>query len=825
MRTSNFKQVNSGIANDALNDEPDDNLEVQKYSLEDKIRFITGDGAWHTKTLDGKHRALYMTDGPHGLRRELEGQNYMGSSSQDTCFPTASCLASSWDTKVTSSLGEALAYEAINRGVDILLGPGINIKRTPACGRNFEYFSEDPLLTASLASTYVEALQTAGVGASLKHFAVNNQESRRHTQNSMVDERALREIYLWAFEDVITKHEPYTVMASYNRINGEFACENKWLLDEILRKEWQYEGVVVSDWGASVFLPRSVEAGMDLEMPDSLGIHAVDLAKAIHETPQLESKLDQAFTRVLALHKRCESMAKTRETILKTQNPAPDLARVLAEKSMVLLKNDGILPLQNKELIVIGDMASPMRFQGGGSSRVEASRIPDAIKTLESRQFKFEFARGYKRLESKRDDALEEEAIFLAKRNLDCPILFFGGLSESLEGEGYDRLSFAMPNNQQELLLRLLDLGAKVILISTSGAPYQIPYTDRLAAIMQTYLAGQFADVALINLLCGEVSPSGRLAETWPIFTKQYVPPYFNPLTDDTEYRESIFIGYRYYQTFDKAVAYPFGYGLSYATFAYHNLSVSLEDKNLLIEVEVENTSTVSAEDVIQIYVRFPDANFMREKYRLIGFDKLALGGGEIQKLRLSVPIKNIKSFWQETGKWVLANGTYTIVLGRYAGDACLAQDIIITGDELNWNQRNYLPNYFTDPWQVDQGSFRRLYGQELSTFDTLSAPHFSRRNTLNQLAKASFFAKVLRAVVKRGIYFLMRDMDKRDPQVQMMVEGAVTGPIDIVIVQSKGLIPNRLANAAVAFANKQTTIGLKELFSIGGKKKYEQYR
>ncbi|HOO28744.1 MAG TPA: glycoside hydrolase family 3 N-terminal domain-containing protein, partial [Lachnospiraceae bacterium] len=512
------------------------------------------------------------------MRKQEEDALRNNDSLPSVCFPTASAIACSWDIEAAAKLAKALGTEAVKEQIAVVLGPGINIKRSPLCGRNFEYFSEDPYLAGTLATAYINALQSTGVAASLKHFAGNSQETHRQTSNSQIDERALREIYLSAFEMAVKEARPATIMASYNRLNGSYACENKMLLTDILRKEWGFEGVVVSDWGACADLPKCIEAGMDLEMPDSCNYHSPMLEEALQSGKLSEVSIDRAAGNMLHLTDRYSGSSGTLK--VSDHTDLHQLAKELACESAVLLKNDGVLPLREESIIlVIGDLAKTMRFQGGGSSHINTVKTPNALEALRANGVKLQFYRGYRADSDRVDQKLEKEAIDAVKAaEGETPVLFFGGLTEYTEGEGYDRKTLDLPKNQVSLVEKLHVLGAKLAFVSFGGSPFSIPFISHVHAILHMYLGGEAAGEACTQLLLGNVNPSGKLAETFPMKTED-IPcnPWFGTGSDDVEYRESIFVGYRYYDTYQRPVLFPFGHGLSYTTFRYSNLEADCD--------------------------------------------------------------------------------------------------------------------------------------------------------------------------------------------------------------------------------------------------------
>lgn len=792
------------------------NRRIRREDLtqEEKIRLVTGMGMWRTWDGQGKIPSLLMTDGPHGVRKEIEGTQY-DEAEPATCFPTASCLASSWDADLVGDLARALAEESIQKGVDILLGPGVTMKRTPLCGRNFEYFSEDPYLTGILATAYVKELQAMGVGASLKHFAVNNQESNRQTANAQVDERALREIYLRAFEMVVKAAQPATIMSSYNRLNGRYVGESAWLLTDILRKEWGFRGLVVSDWSAIIHLDEAIRAGLDLEMPDSLGIHREDLEEGLMSGRVREEDLDRAVDRILDLIKasleNLDRWAGGPGKGAKSQGAGDaadladrhhDLARRMAGQSAVLLKNEGVLPLDpalSPEVTVIGAMARSPRFQGGGSSQVNARLRQDMVEALEEAGFRVDYAPGYRMDSLEEDRALVDEA--LGRIHPDRPVLFFGGLTDLVEGEGFDRADLMLPANQISLMDRVREKADRVIYLSFSGAPYEVPFADRMDAILQVYLAGQACSEAVADLVTGRVNPSGRLAETWPLRLEDVASSrYFDRTSKDLEYRESLFVGYRYFSSYEVPTLFPFGHGLSYTDFAYRDFRVL--DQGRTVRVRVENTGQRAGREVVQVYVENPDRGRIQARRELRGFCKVHLDPG--QSREVEIPLDDRAYAVYEPGRgFVQVAGTYRVQLGRSVEDILMEKEVQVDGISLPGHDRESYPDFFQEgPLEVSQDTFRRLYGRPLSHFDRQGKGDYSLASTLNDMAKTSRMARLTRALVTRAIYRMFPNRRPEDPQVQMMIHGATTGPIDAVACQSGSRAIYRLVCLTVNLAN-----------------------
>lgn len=797
-----------------------------ELSPDDKIHLLTGKGLWHTNDCGKKLPSILLTDGPHGLRKQEENEMQNNASYIATCFPAACAVASSWDTDAAAELASALADEAQAERVSVVLGPGVNIKRSPLCGRNFEYFSEDPFLCGKLAASYIRALQKKGIAASLKHFAGNNQETRRQTSNSQIDERALREIYLAAFETAVKEGRPATVMASYNRLNGTFACENRALLTGILRGEWGFTGTVVSDWGACTDLPSCIKAGMDLEMPGSGGSHTVQLMQALKEGAVSETDVSRAAGRIEELvrtYKFDESASGTSLSAeLRKKNHL--IAKDIACKSAVLLRNDGFLPLkQGADVLVVGELAEHMRFQGGGSSHIHTAKTKNAVEALAECGMHVRYEKGYSAVPGteKNDTQLSAQAAAAARIAAagHIPVLFFGGLTDSIEGEGFDRRTLALPRNQLSLFTELQQITPDIAFISFGGAPFEIPFADKARAILHMYLPGQAAGEACAALITGEANPSGKLAETFPL-SGDDIPckDWFGGDTDDIEYRESIFTGYRYYDTFKIPVLFPFGHGLSYTTFSYSGLHLStsvFSGGTLKASLTVTNTGTAAGAETVQLYVQNPPCNYLRAEKELRAFAKVFLQPGEQRQIELTLDDRSFSVYDEKNRQFIMPSGTYAILAAASIADCRLSAEIIVWGTEYDRDDRADLGSYFIrngTHLQATHEQFRILYGKETSTFDVLKKGSFTVQNSLQQLASRSLLGKTVKWIAVHSVYLMFRKTSRSDPEVIMMINGILEGTIDSVICQSKGLVPYRIAEAVVLSANGHPLQSFKKL-------------
>ena len=644
---------------------------MAQLSVNDKAALVAGATFWKTVAAPGIP-AITVSDGPHGVRRTPDsGQDFgLGESLPATCFPPATGIASSWNRDLVERVGRALGEESRAQNVNVLLGPGINIKRSPLCGRNFEYFSEDPLVSGELGAAYVRGLQSTGVGASLKHFAANNQETNRMTVSAEVDERTLRELYLPAFENVVKREQPWTVMCSYNRINGIYAAEHEWLLTTVLRDEWGFTGLVVSDWGAVDDRVAALRAGLDLEMPGAVPDSQAAVVAAATQNATDARHLDTSVERLRTLVER--STLETGPAFDEEAHHA--LARTAATESIVLLKNDGVLPLESgKPIAVIGQFARSPRFQGAGSSQVNPTRVEPALDAL-MLLAPVEFAAGYSL--GAPDPALHDEAVALAEKS--DTVLLFVGLPEGDESEGYDRTDLDLPVDQLELIRAVTAANPRVVVVLTNGGVVSLePWHDDAAAIVESWLLGQAGGGAIAEVLFGAVNPSGRLTESIPL-RLQDNPSFLNFPGDLTSvrYGEGVFVGYRYYESSSVAVRYPFGHGLSYTSFEYSDLQVAKDGS--LASVTVTNTGSVGGKEVVQLYVAPPPSDVRRPVRELRGFAKVWLEPGASTRVELALTSRAY-SYWDvELSDWVTAGGDYTVQIARSAHEVVLEQAITL---------------------------------------------------------------------------------------------------------------------------------------------------
>jgi len=655
---------------------------ISQLTLEEKASLCSGRDFWHTKAVERLGvPSLMMCDGPHGLRKQAGEGDHLGInvSIETNCYPTASALASSFDRQVLEALGTALGRECQAQNVAMLLGPGLNMKRSPLCGRNFEYFSEDPYLAGELGVAYIRSLQDEGVAACVKHFAANNQETRRMSGSSQMDERTLHEIYLPAFEAAVKKGKTRSVMCAYNAINDVFCSENKLLLNDILREKWGYDGFVVTDWGAVKDRVKGVQAGLDLEMPGGGGTQDEKIVEAVKNGTLAEEDLDKVVRNMLKfvsdyLENRRPDAALDRET-------NSILSGELAAKCAVLLKNEGgILPLKNEKVGFIGEFAVRPRFQGAGSSHIN---VPHAVSALEAVGDKVSYAQGYDVHREDNAEALLTQAVELAKEV--AVAVIFAGLPDSYESEGGDRDALAIPENQNRLIEAVAAANPNTVVVLHGGSAMELPWLDKVKGVLYMALGGERVGSAAVKLLYGEISPSGKLSETWPRKLSDN-PSYLNFPGEDGRpiYAEGIFIGYRYYDKKEMDVLFPFGYGLSYTQFAYSDLKLDKSEMpdtdTLSVTCKVKNVGTVPGAEVVQLYVRDEESSVRRPIRELKGFDKVFLNPGEEKEVSFTLDKRSFTYYEAKVHDWFVESGRFYVEIGASCRDIRLSAPVIVNG-------------------------------------------------------------------------------------------------------------------------------------------------
>lgn len=684
---------------------------IERMTLEEKASLMSGKDFWRTQNIDHLGiKSMFLADGPHGIRKQAAAADHLGlnASLPATCYPPAATVANSWNEELGEKIGEYLGKEAVAQNVNVLLGPGVNMKRNPLCGRNFEYFSEDPYHAGKMAASYIRGIQSLGISACVKHFAVNNQEERRMSIDTIVDERTLREIYLTAFEIAVKEGQTKTIMSSYNQLNGSYTNENIHLMRDILRDEWKFEGVVVTDWGGSNDRVAGLIAGNELEMPTTAGETNEEIIQAILNGNIQEGVLDECVDRLLELiFTTGEVSDRPQELDIEKHHR---VAQQAAEESIVLLKNEGnILPLKKGvKVAVIGDFAKVPRYQGAGSSIVNPTILDNALDCLDSLgMISIGYEPGFERY-GKKNPAKLTKACTLAKEA--DVVLFYMGLDEVTEAEGLDRQNMKIPQNQIDVLNALHEVNPNIVAVLSCGSAVEMPWIDKAKGLVHGYLAGQAGARAILRILSGAVNPSGKLTESYPLRYED-TPSYhqFPGKEVSVEYRESIYMGYRYYDTANKEVLFPFGYGLSYTTFEYSNLQVTKDGASF----ELTNTGDAAGMEVAQLYVGCKSGEIFRAKKELKGFTKIFLNAGESKKISIIFDDKTFRYFNVKTNKWEIEEAEYEISIGASIADIRLRDTLFVegTGAPLPYEQEQ-LPTYYSGKANnVNVEEFENLIG------------------------------------------------------------------------------------------------------------------
>jgi beta-glucosidase len=646
---------------------------ISQMTLEEKAALCTGASAWTTIPIERLGvPEMTVSDGPHGVRRVPDIESMALGSLPATCFPTASCLASTWDVDLLRKMGEALAEECIALNVDVLLGPGANMKRSPLGGRNFEYYSEDPYLAGEMAASLINGVQSRGVGTSLKHYAANNQEFQRFSINVEVDERTLREIYLPAFEKAVKQAKPWTVMCAYNKLNGKYCSEHHYLLTDVLKNEWGFEGLIVSDWGAVRDRVASLKGGVDLEMPGPQERRVKVVVEAVRSGELDEAVLDESVRRILSIVFKAKETPKNGTFDVDAHH---ELAHKIATEGMVLLKNNGLLPLRDQQHIaVIGRSAETPHFQGGGSSHINPTKVAVPFKELQAQAGDAEltYAEGYPTDDSFRQDMIDQAVTHA--RSADVAVLYIA-LPTFKESEGYDRPDLDLTEQQVALIKAVAKVQPKTVVVLNNGAPVAMSdWIDGVAAVLEGWMMGQAGGVAIADVLFGEVNPCGKLAETFPVKLSD-TPAHLNwpGGAGEVRYGEGLFIGYRYYDAKQMPVLFPFGYGLSYTTFAYSNAKVSsrtIKDADgVTVTVDVTNTGEFAGKEIVQVYVHDRKSGLLRPDKELKGFAKLELQPGETKSVSIQLDFRAFAYYHPEYKQWITEDGDFDILIAASAAD------------------------------------------------------------------------------------------------------------------------------------------------------------
>ena len=795
---------------------------IAEMTLEEKASLCSGLNLWYTKPVERLGiPSVMVTDGPHGLRKQVE-VNDMGGLSDSypaTCFPTASALAATWDRELVQQVGIALGEECRQERVLVLLGPGANIKRSPLCGRNFEYFSEDPFLSGEIAKSHILGVQSQGVGTSLKHFATNNQEYRRMTVDAVIDTRALHEIYLAGFEIAVRETQPWTIMGAYNRLNGTYCCENPLLLNEILRKRWGFHGLVMTDWGAMNARVAALESGLELEMPGPADANDARIVEAVRSGELDIAVLDQAVERILEMVFKAQPVFAEDDRFDQDAHHA--LARRVAAEGSVLLKNAGeILPLEKTARIaLLGGFAKHPRYQGAGSSLINPLRLDnlhdEMVKIAGSENIAY--APGYPGQGLIFDANLLNEAVQLAQ-TADIVVVHIG-LPDSFEVEGMDRGHLKLPESHNRLVEAVCAIHDKVVVVLSNGSPVEMPWVDQVEAILEGYLGGQAGGGGLADVLYGLVNPSGKLAETFPLRLEDHPShAYFPGGPKTVEYRESLFVGYRFFETVDKPVLFPFGHGLSYTTFAYEDLRLShstlTDQETLTVRLTVRNTGARAGKEVVQVYINPESPTAFRPKMELKGFEKVALQPGEAREVNITLGRRAFAHFSTALNDWQVEPGNYRILVGSSSREIHLEGTVQLTATQTPAPipERDRVPAYvnFPSDARIARADFEALLGRPTPN-NTISEREPATINTPLADLQHSFVARQLKKVVQKEIEAMSED-NPDSPNTLMITAMMLDAPLRTILMFGGDKLNQTMMDGLILMINRRFIKGLIKL-------------
>jgi len=755
---------------------------ISQMTLEEKASLCSGLNFWNLKGIERLGiPSIMVTDGPHGLRKQAGAADHIGlnESVPATCFPTASALAATWNRDLVWQVGNALGEECRQEKVSVILGPGVNIKRSPLCGRNFEYFSEDPYLTGEMAKSHINGVQSQGIGTSLKHFAVNNQEHLRMTIDTRVDERALREIYLPGYEIAVKEAQPWTVMCSYNKINGTYACENKTLMTDILKNEWGHTGLVITDWGAMNERVEALKAGVELEMPGTQNGNDAKIMAAVKSGELDLSTLDRAVERILCLILKAESNLSPEFSYNAQAHHA--LARRVAGEGAVLLKNDAqLLPLQaNTKIALIGRFAKNPRYQGAGSSIMNPTRLDNLFDELVKIDgyANLIYAPGYTEKGNSPNEALIQEALTAASQAE--VVVICAGLTDLYETEGIDRKHMNLPSGHDALIQRLAATHKKMVVVLSNGSPVSMPWVNDVSAILEGYLGGQAGAGALADLLTGKTNPSGKLAETFPIKLEDNPAQPFPGGPALVEYRESIFVGYRYFEAVKQDVLFPFGHGLSYTNFAYRDLELKPSQQTNEVTVsatlKVKNIGNVAGQEIVQLYVRDLESSTFRPEKELKGFSKVNLQPGEEASVNIVLNQRAFAFYDIERKDWVVEGGDFEILAGASSRDIRLSAilSLDLAPGAASPADRQRLAAYFnlTKDTLIQQSDFEALLGSPIPANKNPEKGSYTLNTPIGEMS-SSFIGRQLYSMMKTQIKKMVKGME--DTPTALMMETMV---------------------------------------------------
>ncbi len=784
---------------------------IKQMTLEEKCYLFSGKDFWQTRSVERLGVPnMTLSDGPHGIRKQAGEGDQLGlnPSLPATCYPTAAAVANSWDVELGEEIGAHLGAEAASQGVCVVLGPGLNIKRSPFCGRNFEYFSEDPYLAGKLAASYIRGIQKNGVAACPKHFAANSQELRRMASDSVMDERTLREIYLTGFEIAVKEGHSKSIMSSYNRINGVYANENRHLLQEILRDEWGFDGFVVSDWGGSNDHVEGVRAGSHLEMPTTGGDSDLELIDAVKSGRISQELLDRRVDELLDVILSTAGAVKPLEGKPFDVEKHHAMAAKASEQSIVLLKNEGnLLPLkQGAKVAVIGEFAQKARYQGAGSSVVNPTKLDNAMDVIQGFGLDVAgFEAGYPR-SGKGDPAMQARAVELAKKA--DTVLLYIGLDEISESEGLDRSHMRLPQSQIDLIEAVSKANPNVVAVMSAGSAVEMPWLPKIKALVHGYLCGQAGASSVLKVIMGQVNPSGKLAESYPVkYEDVSSAPYFPAKERTAEYREGLFVGYRYFETAKTPVLFPFGFGLSYTTFEYSGLTVTEKEASFTLK----NTGGMDGAEVAQLYVSKPDGEVFRPAKELKGFAKVFLKAGESKKVTIPLDDKAFRYFNVDTNKFEVEGGAWTVMIGASCADIKLSGTVEVqgTGAKPPYDKEKFAKYFSGDIKSVSDAEFQALLGRPIPD------GHWSGMLDMNDALCQMYYAKGAagRLAYKILTHFINKSIEKGKPNLNLLFNYNM--PFRAIAKMTGGICTMEMAEGILTIVNGHFFKGLGRV--IGG--------
>lgn len=793
-----------------------------QLTLEEKVSLMSGKTFWLTRNIDRLGiPSVKMTDGPHGTREEIEGgsiTNVMKDSVPSTCFPGLVVYASSWDRNLAAECSKSIGEEAVTQGISTVLAPGTNIKRSPLCGRNFEYFSEDPYLAGEMATAFVSGLQSTKVGCSLKHFCANNQEYSRLSIDALVDERAMREIYLPAFENTVKRTQPSQIMCSYNRLNGVYLSDNKKYLTDILRGEWGFKGMVVSDWGAVNNRVEGVKAGLDLEMPGNNEMNSAEVIEAYNKGEITMEEIDSVVTHILEYVERSE---KAKQKDYKCDYAAHHaLARKMASAGAVLFKNDGnLLPYDKTgKVTVIGTLAKTPRYQGGGSSQIHPKNLVSILDALKNENIDYEYASGYSLKGDGYDAKLLKEAVEMAKDK--DKVIVVIGLTPEYESEGFDRSHMDLPVGHNKLIDEIAKINKNITVVLVCGSPVTLPWTKRVSAILNIYVGGEAGGEGAVDVLFGNVNPSGKLAETFPKRLSDNIAGAYFPMgSKNVQYRESVYVGYRYFDSAKKEVRYPFGFGLSYTAFEYSKLKLSkksiLDTDTLTVTFDVKNTGKLAGAEIAQVYVKDDKSTIFRPEKELKGFDKIYLEPGETKTVTVTLDKRAFAFYNVCVGDWTVESGDFEIMVGASSRDIRLSAKVTVTAPSVeikNYESSANVYYHIGDAAAIPVEQFAAIYGAAVPENVPPKRGGFNVNSTIEEISIVG-----LGKFIRKLLTFGARLLTKGSANKEMSVNSIVTMPLRSFSSFTGGLVSKQSVNGLVDMLNK--TKGGFRKFTHGFKK------